>query len=129
MSISGARHRSNINFVVTTFFGLIAVTTGFYIGLISSKGPLIETGSTTQNGTYYQNLWQNRPDVFNLFLVAIAYTFIMFMILIVFGKTRLKKKRAKELEHLEKLGDLFNKGLLTREEFNSKKEELLDDEN
>ena len=122
------RHRSNLNFAVTTFFGLIALITGFYIGLISSKGPLVETGKGTDNSAYYQHIWQNRPDVFNLLLIAIAYSFVMILLLLIFERFGRNKQKKSEIQDLERLGDLLHKGILTQDEFDKLKGEMMDDE-
>lgn len=120
------KYRSNLNFTVVTFFILVSLATGFYLGLISSKGGIIETD--TGSNSVYQNIWQYRSDIFNLLLIAIAYVFVVLLALVVIGRSRLDKDKTEEIEGLERLGELFKKGLLTREEFDRKKAELLDDE-
>jgi uncharacterized membrane protein len=120
------KYRSNLNFTVVTFFILVSLATGFYLGLISSKGGIIETD--TGSNSVYQNIWQYRSDIFNLLLIAIAYVFLVLLALVVIGRSRLNKDKNEEIEGLERLGELFKKGLLTREEFDRKKAELLDDE-
>lgn len=118
------KYRSNLNFTVVTFFILVSLATGFYLGLISSKGGIIDTDSNS----VYQNIWQYRSDIFNLLLIAIAFVFIVLLALVVIGRSRLNKDKNEEIEGPERLGELFKKGLLTREEFDRKKAELLDDE-
>jgi uncharacterized membrane protein len=118
------KYRSNLNFTVVTFFILVSLATGFYLGLISSKGGIIETD--TGSNSVYQNIWQYRSDIFNLLLIAIA--FIVLLALVVIGRNRLNKDDNEEIEGLERLGELFKKGLLTREEFDRKKADLLNDE-
>ena len=120
------KYRSNLNFTVVTFFILVSLATGFYLGLISSKGGIIETD--TGSNSVYRNIWQYRSDIFNLLLIAIAYVFVVLLALVVIGRSRLNKDKTEEIEGLERLGELFKKGLLTREEFDRKKAELLDDE-
>jgi uncharacterized membrane protein len=120
------KYRSNLNFTVVTFFILVSLATGFYLGLISSKGGIIETD--TGSNSVYQNIWQYRSDIFNLLLIAIAFVFIVLLALVVIGRSRLNKDKNEEIEGMERLGELFKKGLLTREEFDRKKAELLDDE-
>jgi len=125
---SKERYRSNLNFTVVTFFVLVAFATGFYLGLIASKGPLVETGKGTANDSIYQNLWKYRVDIFNLLLVSIAYVFIVLLGLVVFGRFRLNKDKREEISDLERLGELYKKGIITKEELDKKKNELLDDE-
>lgn len=120
------RYRSNLNFTVVVFFILVSLATGFYIGLITSKGGIIETESS--GNAMYQNIWHYRSDIFNLFLIAIAYVFMVLLALVVLGRYNLRKEKHDEIEGLERLGELLKKGLLTREEFDKKKAELLDDE-
>jgi uncharacterized membrane protein len=120
------KYRSNLNFTVVTFFILVSLATGFYLGLISSKGGIIETD--TGSNSVYQNIWQYRSDIFNLLLIAIAFVFTVLLALVVIGRSRLNKDKNEEIEGMERLGELFKKGLLTREEFDRKKAELLDDE-
>lgn len=120
------KYRSNLNFTVVTFFILVSLATGFYLGLISSKGGIIETD--TGSNSVYQNIWQYRSDIFNLLLIAIAFVFIVLLALVVIGRNRLNKDDNEEIEGLERLGELFKKGLLTREEFDRKKADLLNDE-
>jgi len=122
------RYRSNLNFTVVAFFVLVALATGFYLGLITSKGPLMETGKGTDNASIYRNFWQYRIDIFNLFLLAIAYVFVVLLALVIFGRFRLNKDKREELSDLERLGELYKKGIITKEELNKKKMELLDDE-
>lgn len=120
------KYRSNLNFTVVTFFILVSLATGFYLGLISSKGGIIETD--TGSNSVYQNIWQYRSDIFNLLLIAIAFVFIVLLALVVIGRNRLNKDDNEEIEGLERLGELFKKGLLTREEFDRKKADLMNDE-
>ena len=122
------RYRSNLNFTVVTFFVLVALATGYYFGLITSKGPLVETGKSKDNASIYQNLWQYRVDIFNLLLMSIAYVFVVLIALVVFGRYRLKQDKREEINDLERLGELFKKGIISREELERKKMELLDDE-
>lgn len=120
------KYRSNLNFAVVTFFILVSLATGFYLGLITSKGAIIETGAS--NSAVYQNIWNYRSDIFNLFLLAIAYVFVVLIALVILGKGRINKENHEELNDLERLGELYKKGLLTKEEFDSKKQELMNDE-
>jgi uncharacterized membrane protein len=120
------KYRSNLNFTVVTFFILVSLATGFYLGLISSKGGIIETD--TGSNSVYQNIWQYRSDIFNLLLIAIAFVFIVLLALVVIGRNRLNRDDNEEIEGLERLGELFRKGLLTREEFDRKKADLMNDE-
>jgi uncharacterized membrane protein len=120
------KYRSNLNFTVVTFFILVSLATGFYLGLISSKGGIIETD--TGSNSVYQNIWQYRSDIFNLLLIAIAFVFIVLLALVVIGRNRLNRDDNEEIEGLERLGELFKKGLLTREEFDRKKADLMNDE-
>ncbi len=76
----------------------------------------------------YQNIWNYRSDIFNLFLLAIAYVFVVLIALVILGKGRINKENHEELKDLERLGELYKKGLLTKEEFENKKEELMNDE-
>ena len=122
------RYRNNLNFTVVTFFVLVSFATGFYLGLIGAKGPLIETAKGKDNASIYQNLWQYRIDIFNLLLVALAYVFVVLIALVVIGRNRLNKDKRMEIQDLERLGEMYKKGVLTKEEFNKKKTELLDDE-
>ncbi len=120
------KYRGNLNFAVVTFFILVSLATGFYLGLITSKGAIIETGAS--NNAVYQNIWNYRSDIFNLFLLAIAYVFVVLIALVILGKGRINKENHEELKDLERLGELYKKGLLTKEEFENKKEELMNDE-
>lgn len=120
------KYRSNLNFTVVTFFILVSLATGFYLGLITSKGAIVETGNSTNS--VYQNIWQYRSDIFNLFIIAIIYVFVVLLALVIIGRNRISKENHDEIQSLERLGELFKKGLLTREEFDKKKAELLDDE-
>ena len=128
MNTPKERYRSNLNFTVVTFFVLVSLATGFYLGLVAAKGNLIETAKGKDNSSIYQNLWHYRIDVFNLLLLAIGYVFVVLIGLVVLGRYRLNKDKHEEIEGLERLGELYNKGLLTKEEFDKKKGELLDDE-
>ncbi len=119
------KHSSNMNFTVTIFFGLILLTLGFYLGLMAAKGPLVETLRGSGNTTVYDNLWQNRTDIFNMLLLAIAYCFIMILFLVIFGRFKFSRDKKEDIDNLERLGALYDKGLLTREEFDRKKTELL----
>ena len=127
MQTAKTKHISNMNFTVTIFFGLILLALGFYLGLMAAKGPLVETLRGTGNATIYDNVWQNRSDIFNMLLIAIAYTFIMIIFLVIFGRFKLNRDKKEVIDNLERLGALYDKGLLTREEFDRKKTELLDD--
>lgn len=120
------KYRSNLNFTVVTFFILVSLATGFYLGLTTSKGAIVETGNSSNS--VYQNIWQYRSDIFMLFIVAIIYVFVVLIALVVIGRNRINKENHDEIQSLERLGELFKKGLLTREEFDKKKAELLDDE-
>jgi len=126
MQTAKTKHISNMNFTVIIFFGLILLTLGFYLGLMTSKGPLVETLRGTGNATVYDNIWQNRTDIFNMLLISIAYCFIMIIFLVIFGRFRLNRDKKDDINNLERLGALYDKGLLTREEFDRKKTELLD---
>jgi len=121
-------YKSNLNFTVVTFFVLVSFATGFYLGLVSGKGPLIETSKGTNNASIYQNLWQYRIDVFNLLLLAIVYVLVVLLALVVFGRFKLRKNNREELNNLERLAELHEKGMLTKEEFDFKKGELFDNE-
>jgi phosphatidylglycerophosphatase A len=101
------KYRSNLNFTVVTFFILVSLATGFYLGLISSKGGIIETD--TGSNSVYQNIWQYRSDIFNLLLIAIAFVFIVLLALVVIGRNRLNRDDNEEIEGLERLGELFKK--------------------
>jgi uncharacterized membrane protein len=87
---------------------------------------LVETLRGTGNATVYDNIWQNRTDIFNMLLIAVAYCFIMIIFLVIFGRFRLNRDKKDEINNLERLGVLYDKGLLTRDEFDRKKSELLD---
>jgi uncharacterized membrane protein len=126
MQTAKTKHISNMNFTVIIFFGLILFTLGFYLGLMAGKGPLVETLRGTGNATVYDNIWQNRTDIFNMLLIAVAYCFIMIIFLVIFGRFRLNRDKKDEINNLERLGVLYDKGLLTRDEFDRKKSELLD---
>jgi uncharacterized membrane protein len=120
------RYNSNLNFAVVTFFILVSLASGYYIGLITSKGGIIETNSGVN--VIYQNVWLYRSDIFNLLLIAIAYVFVVLMALVILGRFNLNKDKKEDLNNLERLGDLYKKGILTKEEFDKKKGELLETE-
>lgn len=122
------RYRSNLNFTVVTFFVLVSLVSGFYLGMEAAKGPLIETTKDKDNSVIYENLWIYRIDFFNLLLIALAYVFVVLIILVVLGRNRINKEKREEINDLERLGELLKKGVLTREEFDKKKTELLEDE-
>ncbi len=122
------RYRSNLNFTVVTFFVLVSLATGFYLGMVAAKGPLIETSRNKDNSAIYQNLWQYRIDFFNLLLISVGYVFAVLILLVAIGRNKINKEKREEITDLERLGDLFKKGVLTREEFDKKKTELMDDE-
>ena len=111
MNTPKERYRSNLNFTVVTFFVLVSLATGFYLGLVAAKGNLIETAKGKDNSSIYQNLWHYRIDVFNLLLLAIGYVFVVLIGLVVLGRYRLNKDKHEEIEGLERLGELYNKGL------------------
>jgi hypothetical protein len=122
------RYRSNLNFTVVTFFILVSLTTGFYLGLMASKGPLIETAHENEHTSIYENLWQYRTDIFNLLMIAVAYVFVVMIALVIFGRFRVLREKRGEITDLERLAELYKKGLLTREEFDRKKADVLDEE-
>ena len=126
MSTPKEKYRSNLNFTVITFFILVSLASGYYLGLTTSKGPLVETGNSSN--TIYQNMWQYRSDIFFLLIMAITYVFIVLISLVIIGRSRINRDNIQEIATLERLGELYNKGLLTRDEFEKKKMELMSDE-
>lgn len=128
METRRARYRSNLNFTVMFLFGLIVLTLGFYMGTLTSRGSLTETLQGKDNATVYQHIWINRTDIFNVLLAAIAYALVMLVFLVVFGRFKINRNKLEDIQSLERLGALYDKGLLTREEFDRKKSELLGDE-
>ncbi len=125
MQTAKERYRGNLNFIVMVFFVLLAFTAGYYFGILSSKGAVIETGTT--GNSFYQNIWVYRVDIFNLLIIAIAYVFVVMLGLVIFGRNFLSRSKNSKIEGIERLGELYSKGLLTAEEFESQKSQWLDD--